>query len=168
MSMQDPAEHLLPPSDAPAPEQGIDLLAVFVALLSEWRIAVATFILVATLCLFYIFSLKPQYVAKASFLPQEGRAESANLAAIFSNRGPGALYIGLLQSQTVQNDVIARGNLMTLFHTNSMEATRDQLAGISSFSEGADGIVTVSVRDGNAQDAARIANSYLAALGNLN
>ena len=171
MSKQQPhdaAEHFLPPSDAPAPEQGIDLLAVAVALLSEWRLATITFFIVAAACTAYIYSLKPQFVAHATFLPQEGRSESTNLSSIFSNHGPGTLYIGLLQSQTVQNGVINNENLLSLFQTASMEAARDKLAGISSFSEGGDGIVTIAIKFADSQDAARIANAYLVALQNVN
>ncbi len=168
MAKHETTEHLLPPSDAPAPEAGIDLLTIAIALLSEWRIAMITFVVSAFLCLLYIYSLKPQYVAHATFLPQEGRSETESLASIFSSRGPGALYIGLLQSETVQNDVIRRDDLLTLFHTGSLETARGALAGISSFADGADTIITISVREGNAQDAARIANSYLVALKSLN
>ncbi len=164
---QTPAQ-LLPDAGAPPPEQGIDLLRVVIAILSEWRIAVVTSLLAAIACFLYISSLKPQYVAKCSFLPQEGRSEGGSLASLFSNRGPGALYIGLLQSQTVENEVIEHVHLMQLFHANSMETARDTLAGISTFAEGADGIVTVSVRNGSAQNAAQVANAYLDALHTLN
>ncbi|HLI77305.1 MAG TPA: Wzz/FepE/Etk N-terminal domain-containing protein, partial [Acidobacteriaceae bacterium] len=44
-------------------EQGIDLVAVVAALVSEWKLALITFVLVTAAGLFYVHSLKPQYVA---------------------------------------------------------------------------------------------------------
>lgn len=149
-------------------ERGIDLFGIVVAILSEWRLGLTAFAIVSVICIGLVFTLKPQFVATAVLLPQSGRGDSGNVASLFSNRGPGQLYIGLLQSRSVEDDVIQHAGLLQLFGTASLEAARNELTAKSSFAEGADTLVTISVRDGNAQDAARIANSYLEALQNLN
>ena len=148
-------------------EQGIDLVAVVAALLGEWKIALAVFVLVSVLGLAYVHSLKPQYVASASFLPTQGHTEADALASIFSARGPGALYIGLLRSRAVMDEIIDRNHLLQLFGTTSHETGRAILAGKTGFSEGADSIITITVRDKNAPDAAMMANAYLQGLQDL-
>jgi tyrosine-protein kinase Etk/Wzc len=149
-------------------EAGIDVFGLTVALLTEWRLGLVAFLVVSILCIGFVFSLKPQYVATAVLLPQEGHGDSGSLATFFSNRGPGELYLGLLQSRSVQDSVIERAGLLQLFHTPSLENARESLSGKSSFANGADTLLTISVRDGNAQDAAKIANAYLDALEGLN
>ena len=149
-------------------ESGIDLLAVLVALLSEWRIWLITFVTVSVVCCVFVFSLKPEFVATATILPQEGRSDTASLASLFASHGPGTLYIGLLGSRSVKDYVADHANLRQLFQTQTEEQTRDVLAGKSTFANLPDSLLTISVRDGNAQDAARIANTYIDALANLN
>ena len=149
-------------------EEGIDLVAVVVAVLAEWKVGLLAFVVLAGLGLAYVASLRPQYVASASFLPSEGHTEASSLASIFNASGPGTLYLGLMRSRSVEDDVIDHARLLQLFGTSSYEAARGLLASKSSFIQGADSIITVTVRDENAQNAAMIANAYLTGLQNLN
>ena len=157
----------LPYDTEPIPEQGIDLVSVFVALLSEWRIGLIAFIVAAAAGLGYVYSLKPQYVATATFLPSQHTA-TPTLNSLIAPTAPGNLYIGLMRSRSVQDDVINQEHLLDLFHTRSYEAARYYLGLKSFFSEGADSIITIAIRDENAQNAARIANAYLNGLQDLN
>jgi uncharacterized protein involved in exopolysaccharide biosynthesis len=168
MSSLAPNQTLLPHAGEEIPDKGIDLIALSVAILVEWRLGVAAFVVVSVLCVGGVFMLKPQFVATATILPQESHSEGATLASLFSTRGPGALYIGLLKSRSVQNVAIDHAHLLQLFHTNSYETARSILTARSSFTEGADSIVVIGVKDTNAQDAAMIANAYLYGLESLN
>jgi uncharacterized protein involved in exopolysaccharide biosynthesis len=76
--------------------------------------------------------------------------------------------VGLLRSRSVQDDVVERAHMLALLKTNSYETARGAVAGKASFSVGADGIVQISIRDGDAQQAAVLANDYLDALQHLN
>ena len=167
MSNTAPEQTVLPHAGEELPGGSLDLIAVAIAMIAEWRTALVTFVIVSAICVGYVFTLKPQYVATATFLPQEGHSQADAFASIFSMRGPGGLYIGLLRSRSVQDDMIARLNLKKLWNISSSESARDQLAGKSSFAESPDGIVTISIRDSSAQEAATIANGYLEALGAL-
>lgn len=157
----------LPFDTEPLAEEGVDLVVVFVALFREWRTGLVLFLLVALVGIVKVHSLKSQYIATATFLPSQGHSQADTLSSIFSPRGPGNLYIGLLQSRTVQDNIIDQNHLLDLFHTRSYEAARGTLAGKSTFAEGGDSIITIAVRDGNAQDAAMLANAYLQALQDL-
>ncbi len=148
-------------------ERGIDLVAIVVALLAEWKLALVVFALVAASGLYYVYTLKPQFVAAATFLPKGGNTEAASLASIFQASGPGNLYIGLLRSRSVQDDVIRRCNLMKYFGTDSPELARIILSSRTGIGQGGDSIISVSFRDENAQKASMIANAYLDALQDL-
>ncbi len=157
----------LPYDTEPMAEEGIDLVAIVAAILREWRIALIVFALVTIAGATYVHSLRSQYVATATFLPSQAHTQADTLSSIFSPRGPGNLYIGLLGSRSVQDNIIDRNGLLALFHTKSYEAARGILTAKSSFVAGADSIITISVRDGNAHDAAMLANAYLQGLQEL-
>ena len=148
-------------------EGGIDLLELAVAFLSQWRLAVLVTVLVAIPCFAYVMHLKPQYVAIATILPREGRS-SDTVVSLFSKSSPGALYMGLLRSRTVQDIVIDRAHLLEIFHTTDRNSARGTLAGSSSFTETPEGLINVTVRNGDANTAALISNTYLDALQQLN
>jgi len=170
MSLQQPINDVIPTANADAPEHGIDLFALAIALLAEWRLMLITSFVFLAIFVAIIYSLKPMYVADASFVPQAGgnKNNTGDIASLFSSRGPGALYIGLLQSRSVQDAVIQRADLMSVFHVTSHETARAILAGKATFTEAADTIVKVEVKDGSAQNAAKIANAYLDALQGQN
>lgn len=151
-------------------DESIDLFAIAVTVLREWRLGLITFVLVSALAIAVVFYIKPQYVATASILPHQHSTESSTLSALMgvSTSGAGSLYPGLLRSRSVQDRVIDDLHLLQIFHTTSYEDARNDLAGKSTFADGPDGILRISVRDGSARDAAAIANEYLKALQALN
>ena len=154
-------------TDPDTGEQGIDLVAVVVAMLAEWKLALLVFMLVAAAGLYYVHTLKPQYVAVATFLPKGGNTEAASLASIFQASGPGNLYIGLLRSRSVSDDVIKRENLMSYYGVTSPEIARAILGSRTGIGQGGDSIIALSYRDESADKAAQVANSYLEALQDL-
>jgi uncharacterized protein involved in exopolysaccharide biosynthesis len=129
---------------------------------------VVSFVLVTAVSILFVFSLKSQYVATATFLPQASTSQSDPYSSIFSPRSPGEVFVGLLRSRSVQDDVVDRAHLLAMLKTNSYETARGAVAGKASFSVGSDGIVEISIRDGDAQQAAVLANDYLDALQHLN
>lgn len=168
MNNSDLITERLPYDTEAVAEEGVDLVAVVAGFVAEWRVGLIIFAVIAAVSLAYVFHLRPEYVATATFLPSQGHTQADTLSSIFSPRGPGNLYIGLLSSRSVEDDIIDHENLMSLFGTNSHETARAILAGKSSFSEGGDSIITIAVRDKSAQNAAMIANAYLRGLQDLN
>jgi tyrosine-protein kinase Etk/Wzc len=162
------ASFLLPHSGATSRDEGVDLLAILAVFLTQWRIVVVTAAVVFLIAVAYVFTLKSQFIATAAILPEVERNANDSLAALFSPRSPGGVFVGLLQSRTVANDVIDRTHLLDVYHTDSYERARDVLSGQATFRVGADSIVVISVRDSNAKQASEIANAYLGALSDLN
>jgi len=159
---------LLPTAGQPVPDQGIDLLAVVAAFVVEWRLILITWFVVTLVATMITYSLKSLYVAKAVILPQSSRNDSDSLAAVFSPRSPGGVFVGLLKSDTVANDVVDRAGLLAVYKTTSHEAARGRLGGQTTITAGLDSLLSISVRDADAKRAATIANAYLDALEDLN
>lgn len=158
---------LLPPAGE-QDERGVDLLALAIALASEWRLGAKAFLIAFVLLVALIFFLSPQYVATAVILPEGGHSTTSSLSSLFATSGPGGLYMGLLNSRSVQDEVIDRADLMRVFKTSSRETARDILVDKSTFKAGTDSLLTISVKDRRAKIAAGITNAYLQSLRDLN
>ena len=151
----------------PAPQSSaddtVDLFDLTVRVLTEWRLFLGSSFLMLLLCVILIYSIKPLFQADATILPQ-GANDTSGLSAFFSTRSPGDIFIGLLGTRGVQDDVINRLDLMKLYKTSSREIARRALAGSSSFSIGKGTLVSIVIRSDNAVTAQHIANAYLDAL----
>ncbi len=145
-------------------EESIDLLELAVLFLAEWKTGLLVGVLFFLLGATATYLIKPQYEAYASMLPRQSAAESNSLAAIFSGKSQGSVYIGLMSSRSVAYDVVARANLMQTHGFPSREAARGFLAESVRFIAGGDSIITIIVRNRDANQAAKIANAYLDAL----
>lgn len=112
---------------------------------------------------------KPYYVASAVFLPpRTSEVLSGGASSLFNSTDNSDIYLGLLQSRTLQDDVIAQLNLMQVFHATLHVDAENALAGASSFGVTKNSLITVSVKGGDAKMVAAIANAYLEALYRLN
>ncbi len=163
------ATHLQNPPPAPVDpaldeDDSIDLMHLLVRLLAEWRTGVLVFALVLLAGALKVFSLKSQFVASASILPQQQATEASGLASLFGAHGTNDVYVALLGSRTVANEVISRLDLQHVLGTPTLESTQKALAAASSFANSGT-LITISVRQTDADLATRIANAYIDALG---
>jgi len=119
---------------------------------------------------------KPVFTAKAVFLPpgspSSGSAlllgqlgQLAGLASSSGNLGgfkdPGAIYIGILESRTVADDMIRQFDLQRLYKTKRLSDTEKVLAAHAKFLPGKDTLITIKVDDPDPKRAAAMANAYL-------
>ncbi len=154
----------------------IDLKAL-VRLLSSRRGGIIKSALIsACMAAIVLIFVKPTYTAKASFLPPNSM--SSGSSAILSQLGalggagaslgglkdPSLVYIGILQSRTIADDLIRKFDLAKVYKTKKMSKTEKALAAHSSFLSGKDTIISISVEDHDPQRAADIANGYLSEL----
>jgi uncharacterized protein involved in exopolysaccharide biosynthesis len=77
------------------------------------------------------------------------------------------VYIGMLKSRTVADNLIQRFDLMKKTGAKYPSAARDQLAGATNVSIGKDGIITIEVDDPDPAHAAQLANAYVDELTKL-
>lgn len=129
-----------------------------------------------------VMLVKPTFTAKALILPpaEEQTGSSAlmgqfgalaSLAGLGSSLGiknPIDLYIGILQSQSVSINMIKRFDLMQRYHAKRMSDVRRILQKNSKFVAGKDGMISISVTDGDPQRAAALANAYIDELYRIN
>jgi len=109
--------------------------------------------------------IHPEFDATARLMPPE-RKEASFIS--FSSRNDGDLYLSLMNSRTVADDVIERQHLADYFHSANPSALRRRLAGMTKISVDKDQFITVVVRASEPETAVRIANEYPDALSRLN
>jgi capsule polysaccharide export protein KpsE/RkpR len=89
-------------------------------------------------------------------------------AALGGLRDPSLIYIGILGSRTVADDLIKKFDLAKVYKTKKLSQTERALKSRSKFVSGKDTIISIDVEDHDPQRAANLANAYLAALGQVN
>jgi len=104
--------------------------------------------------------------------PQQNQSSSAAMLAqlgglagfaggLANFRAPNDLYIGMLKSRTVADNLIKRFDLMQLYKLEYPSRVRVALASVTNISSGKDGIITVEVDDKSPKRAADMANAYV-------
>jgi len=158
--------------------QEIDLLDL-TALLLRGKKTVLKFMLVtaALAAILVYFVMKPMYTAEATFLPPQSAPGSGvsqmlgqlgslgSLGALSGGlKSPGDVYVGILKSRTIADELIKRFDLQTIYKTKRISDTAKRLKDRSTFVSGKDTLITISVEDHDANRATRLANGYLDAL----
>jgi tyrosine-protein kinase Etk/Wzc len=82
-------------------------------------------------------------------------------------RNPNDLYVGMLKSRTIEDTVIARFELLTVYGERRMSDTRKELEDRSHITSGKEGFITISVEDQDPKRATDIANAYVEQLKKL-
>lgn len=91
---------------------------------------------------------------------------SGGLAAALKN--PADLWVALLKSDSVETFVIRENNLMEVFNAKNMAIAIKTLEGASKINADKAGLITIEVDNKDPELAAKIANSYVTGLGELN
>ena len=125
------------------------------------------------LSLLLAVAIKPYYTASAVFLPPKNTdlvpgTSASSLLLGGASSDSSDMYLGLLASRSVADDVIDHVGLMEKFKTKSRDDARKSLSNSSVFSLNKNTLISVEVRAGTRQLAADISNAYLAALYRLN
>jgi tyrosine-protein kinase Etk/Wzc len=160
----------------------IDLLAVLVILAkTKRRVMLMTF---GGLAIGIILSLvlKPTYTATAAILPPQQATSAASAllgqvgglgasglgGGVFGLKSPADMYVGILESRTIADNVIAACNLRQRYKTKTLIDTEFILQAHTTFESGKDNLIHLNVKDSNPKMASDIANSYLDQLYVLN
>ncbi|WP_263367887.1 GumC family protein [Edaphobacter bradus] len=165
--------------EALAQEDEIDLLDLLRVLLANKSLILKFAFGPAVLTAIVLVLMKPTYTAEASFLPpnsmtsgpsallgQLGALSGAG-SALGGFRDPTQIYVGMLKSRTVADDIIRQFDLAKVYKTKKLSQTERALRLHSDFTAGKDTIVVISVTDHDPKRAADLANAYLADLHKL-
>jgi uncharacterized protein involved in exopolysaccharide biosynthesis len=128
------------------------------------------------------FLIPPRYESTVELMPPDTQS-NAMLAALAGKVGgglatlsgdmlgmksSGALFVGILQSRTVRDDLIAKFDLRRAYSTERWDAARMELARNTEVSEDRkSGIITIKVTDRRPQLAASLGQEYAAELNNV-
>lgn len=82
-------------------------------------------------------------------------------------RNPGDLYIAILRSRTVGDEIIADFRLMDVYKTKRHVDCERQLETATEISAGKEGVISISVNDRDPQRAADLANAYVVKMQKL-
>lgn len=119
------------------------------------------------------FALSPVYRASATLLPpQQGQSTAAALLSQLGGAGglmagaagiknPNDLYVGMLKSRTIADNLVTKFSLLEVYETESFEKARTQLQGVTSIGAAKSGLITVAVEDTDKVRAAKITNAYI-------
>lgn len=167
------------PASSSSQDEGIDLLDVLLVLARDRRrVAIVTlaFLLIGAVI---AFLLEPIFTATASILPPQQQQSSASallgqlgsLAALGGAGGllknPADLYVGMIQSRTVADQVISRFHLQAVYKTKTIDDTRKAFEKQVTAEAAKDGLIEISVKDHDPYRASDIANGLIDALYQL-
>ena len=158
-------------------EEGVNLLGVATLLLQEKRIILRFAGVAFLLAVIIVYGLmKPTYTAQAVFLPPQTSPGSSmsqlmsqlgsmgsigSIGGLAGLKSPGDVYIGILGSRTVADELIQRFDLQRVYSAKKLSIAEKTLKGNSKFVAGKDTLVTISVSDRDPKRAADLANGYL-------
>lgn len=144
-------------------DHGIDLFELFTLFAVQWRRILTTALIVFLVGMALILHIKPLFEADASLLPQS-KSPVSGLASVLGSPSSATVFLALLKSRTVADEVIDSQHLMQVYQVKSRELARQVLAGNSVFALGTDSLITLKVRDKDALRAKQLCDAYLSAL----
>jgi tyrosine-protein kinase Etk/Wzc len=131
----------------------------------------------AVLIVAYSLTMPTFYQATVKLLPpQQGQSfasamleQAGSLAPLLGAMGgsssllknPNDLYITMLRSRTVTDDLVNRFSLMTRYKAKMREDARKHLVGLTEISSGKDNVIVISVEDTDPKFASQVANAYV-------
>jgi tyrosine-protein kinase Etk/Wzc len=163
------------PRSAPESDQ-ISLLDLLIVVAERKRTVLWITIASAILAVIVSLILPKKYTATVTLLPpQQSSSLSAQLASQFGAfagvsaltgtsllRNPNDVFVGMLQSRTVEDGMIQHFGLMQEYHEKYLIDTRRKLEHYAEIDgKGKDNLIHISVEDRDPQRAADLANGYV-------
>ena len=163
------------PDSQPSGDDEISLLDLLIVLAKHKKLVLGMPFVVAVLAAGISFLLPFSYTGITKILPPL-QNQSSGTAALLSQlggglgglagslagiRNPNELYIGMLKSRTVADNLIQRFDLMQIYKEEYASRARRTLEGLTNIIAGKDGIITIEVEDKDAKRAAELANAYV-------
>ena len=157
----------------------ISLLDLMQTVVDNLRLLVIGPLVVGLAALGISFAVAPTFTAETKFLPpqqQQGMAASmlASLGALGGLAGaasgiknPADQYVAFLKSNSVEDALIERFELMARYEAKFKTQARKTLEANVKIASGKDGLITVSVDDRDPQFAADLANAFVPELTRL-
>jgi tyrosine-protein kinase Etk/Wzc len=168
-----------PETKANQTEEEISLLDLLIVLAKHKKLILGLPFAAAVLAAGITLLMPNIFTATTRILPpQQGQSTAAamlgQLGALAGAAGsslgiknPNDLYVGMLKSRTVADNLIARFKLMERYDTKKQDDTRKALTEVVSINAGKDGIISITADDEDPKFAADLANAYVEELYKL-
>ena len=169
-------------------EEDFSLVALMRLLWNRRRFIFRTMLIGLVFSIAFAFLAPARYESTVSLMPPDphmfsnkyslgmsagiGGANAAGTSALASSlmgeTSTGDLFLAILQSHSVQNDIINRFGLMAVYHTKTYEDARKVLTRNTDAKEEAKSkVISITVTDRDPQRARAIANAYVDELDHL-
>jgi tyrosine-protein kinase Etk/Wzc len=157
-----------------ADEDEISLLDLLLVVVENLRLLVLGPLAVGLAALGISFMIPPTYTAKTQFLPPQQQQSSASalvqalgvgaiggLSAGLGIKNPADQYIAFLKSQSIQDAMVDRFDLLKRYETKFRVDARKELLENTKITSGKDGIIALELDDKDPKVAADMANAYV-------
>lgn len=158
----------------PVDEDSIDLLNLAVLLARRKRFILLTGFILAVVTAIITLILQPTFTAKVDIMPPKqsssplsqlgalsALAGGGGAASALGLKNPDDMYIGLLKSETIADDLIQRFHLMSVYKAKKLGAARKALQSNTKILSEKSGFISIAVQDNSPVRAADIANAYV-------
>jgi tyrosine-protein kinase Etk/Wzc len=167
------------PLSASESNDDIHLLDILTALARQKKILFTVPLMTGALAIAAAFLIKPTFSSTAVLLPPQ--QQSSGLAAMLGQLGglasaagsltslknPNDLYVAMLQSRTIADQLIKRFDLKNRLKAQTQDDARSKLAGIVLIVNDKAGTISVVVEDKDPKFAAELANAYVSELTSM-
>jgi uncharacterized protein involved in exopolysaccharide biosynthesis len=159
------------------PNDEVSLLDLLLVLAKHKRIVLGVPLVAGIVAAIVSLLLPNMYTGTTRILPpqQSASAASALLSQLggalgglgglaggaLGVRNPNDLYVGMLKSRTVADNLITRFDLQKVYNQELLSNTRLSLMGNTTILAGRDGIISIDVDDRDPKRAAELANAYV-------
>jgi uncharacterized protein involved in exopolysaccharide biosynthesis len=167
-----------------AEEDEISLLDLLIVLAKHKRLVLGLPLVAAVVAAMISFLLPNVYTGTTKILPPQQSASAASVllnqlggplggllggagGSALGARSPNDLYVGMLKSRTVADNLISRFDLSKVYDEDRLSDARKRLDKETTIAAGRDGIITIEVEDRNPKRAAELANAYVEELMKL-
>jgi len=153
----------------------VSLIELFTVLLRRKRFILGTALMTGAIAAGVAYLLPVTYSAEAIIMPPQQQQSSlasfaagalgglagSGMASQLGLKNPADLYIGILGSRTIADDVINKLHLQDVYKAKLASDARKALARHVSFSSGKDSLIKITAEDHDAQRAADLANAFV-------
>lgn len=161
---------------APAEEDGdeIHLLDLLIVLARHKKLVIGMTIATGLIAMAISLLMTPIFSSTAKIMPPQQQQSSGlsvlgQLSGLVGASGglvgiknPNDLYVGILESRTIADNLIRRFKLKERYGSETMDGARAALAYASEIASGKkDGLISISVSDEDPKFAAELANAYV-------
>ncbi len=165
------------PEGSSAEEDEISLLDLLIVLAKHKGLVLGLPLVAAVVAAIVSLLLPNVYTGTTKILPPQQSASAASallnqlggaLGGVLGGAGgsalgrnPNDLYVGMLKSRTVADNLISRFELGKIYDEDRLSDTRKRLEKETTIAAGRDGIIAIEVEDRDPKRAAELANAYV-------